>query len=114
MQDPSSGIPLELSGHIHLLLNVPFPRPQPAPGGLPVDKVIEILLQAVQMTRRERTVSWQFLDAPPDGTLLVAWQPPSMENRFATDGYEYADVERAFSQQARGYVSPNRSDIRLD
>lgn len=104
MSDPGSRIHPELLQHLHLLLNVPLPRPQSKPEGLPIDKVIEILLQAVKYIRSEKTVSWQLLDGPPDGTLLVTWQSPR-KTGFASDGYIYADPERAFSQQARGYVS---------
>ena len=104
MIDPSSTVDRQLLPHLHLLLNVQFPRPQPIHGGLPVDKVIEFLLHAVRFTRSEKTVSWQFLNGPPDGTISVAWQPPSMKTEFSSDGYVYADPERAFSQQVRGYV----------
>ena len=104
MSDPGSRIHPEILQHLHLLLNVPLPRPQSKPEGLPIDKVIEILLQAVKYIRSEKTVSWQLLDGPPDGTLLVTWQSPR-KTGFASDGYIYADPERAFSQQARGYVS---------
>ena len=105
MHDPSDGIPDQLLPHIHLLLNQQFPGVPPKPGGLEVDKVVRILLEAVQLSKTEKTVSWQVLHGPPNGSIFVAWQPPKLGNRFASDGYVYADVEKAFKSKFSGYVS---------
>ena len=105
MHDPSDGIPGQLLPHIHLLLNQQFPGVPPKPGGLEVDKVVQILLEAVQQSKTEKTVSWQVLRGPPNGSIFVAWQPPKLEKRFASDGYLYAGEERAFQTKVSGYVS---------
>jgi hypothetical protein len=48
---------------------------------------------------------WTFLEAPPDGTVMLTWQPLAhLGNNFASDGYVWADAEQAFTFEARGYV----------
>lgn len=48
---------------------------------------------------------WTFLDGPPDGTVMLTWQPQNhLGNNFASDGYIWADQEQAFSFESRGYV----------
>lgn len=48
---------------------------------------------------------WTFLDGPPDGSVILTWQPLKlMGTSFASDGYIWADVEQAFTFEARGYV----------
>ena len=43
--------------------------------------------------------------APPDGSVMLTWQPLNyLGTNFASDGYVWADVEQAFSFEARGYV----------
>lgn len=50
-------------------------------------------------------MSWQFLDAPADGTVMLEWQPLSrLGTHAATDGYVWADPEAAYTSQIRGYV----------
>ncbi|KOS48464.1 hypothetical protein ACN38_g658 [Penicillium nordicum] len=48
---------------------------------------------------------WTFLDGPPDGTVMLTWQPQNhLGNNFASDGYIWADQEQAFSFESRGYT----------
>lgn len=48
---------------------------------------------------------WTFLDGPPDGTVMLTWQPQNhLGNNFASDGYIWADQEQAFTFESRGYV----------
>lgn len=48
---------------------------------------------------------WTFLDGPQDGTVMLTWQPLNhLGTNFASDGYVWADVEQAFTFEARGYV----------
>ena len=51
-------------------------------------------------------MNWQFLDAPPDGTVMLEWQPLNhLGNRSATDGYIWGDAEAAYTVEHQGYVS---------
>ena len=73
---------------------------------LPTDTVVEYLLSAPKVVRELQTMHWTFLDGPPDGSVMLTWQPLGhLGNNFASDGYVWADVEQAFTFEARGYVS---------
>lgn len=55
--------------------------------------------------REQAPVQWQYLDAPPDGTLFLTWQPTEyMGMNFASDGYVWGDAEQPFNSDVRGYV----------
>lgn len=63
------------------------------------------LLEAPRITREAAGMSWTFLDAPQDGTVMLVWQPLAhMGTTAASDGYLWADPEQAFSSEAKGYV----------
>ena len=50
-------------------------------------------------------MNWMFLNAPADGSVMLVWQPLNqLGTQFASDGYVWADVEQAFSSEAKGYV----------
>ena len=66
--------------------------------------VVEYLMAAPRITREVAAMSWQFVDAPPDGTVMLIWQPPALGTHSATDGLVYGGVEQAFSSELRGYV----------
>lgn len=67
--------------------------------------MVKYLLEAPRVVQNMSTMTWMTLLEPPkDGTLLLVWQRPSMID-FATDGYVWSDVEKAFSQACNGYVS---------
>jgi hypothetical protein len=72
---------------------------------IPVEAVVEYLLQAPRIARDLAPVGWKFLDPPRDGTIMLVWQPPQLETHFASDGLIWADAEYAFDTNARGYVS---------
>jgi hypothetical protein len=70
------------------------------------DTLVSYLLEAPKVMREMSTVQWQFLDAPPDGSIFLTWQPMDyLQNNFASDGYVWADVEQPFNSDVRGYVS---------
>ena len=71
---------------------------------LGLDTTVEYLLQAPKITREVSSMVWTFLNAPPDGTVMLVWQPPSLQTRFASDGYVWGDVEKKYVQEYRGYV----------
>jgi hypothetical protein len=55
--------------------------------------------------RDTAAVSWTYFNSPPpDGTLVLAYQPPRMGTHFASDGMVWADAEAAFDMNVRGYV----------
>lgn len=72
---------------------------------LPTDTVVEYLLTAPKVVRELQPMHWTFLDGPQDGTVMLTWQPLNyLGTNFASDGYVWADVEQAFTFEARGYV----------
>ena len=59
-------------------------------------------------------MNWMFLDAPPDGSVMLVWQPLNkMGTRFASDGYVWADAEQVLRHPHQGYVywMPPRGNI---
>jgi len=71
-----------------------------------IESVVNSLVEASKIMRDLQPVQWQFLEAPPDGSLFLTWQPLEyLDTSFASDGYIWADVEQVFSQEAHGYVS---------
>lgn len=71
---------------------------------LPLETVTDFLIQAPTITREVAGMSWKFLDAPPDGSVMLVWQPPQLGTYAASDGYVWADAEQAYSNEYRGYV----------
>jgi len=70
-----------------------------------LDTLVSYLLEAPKIMRELSTVQWQFLDAPPDGTIFLTWQPTEyLQMNFASDGYVWSDVEQPFNSDVRGYV----------
>ena len=77
----------------------------PLINSITLDTVVGYLTEAPKIIHDIQPVQWQFLDAPQDGSVLLVWQPLEyLETNFASDGYVWADVEQAFSQEIRGYV----------
>ena len=78
-----------------------------------LDTIVDYLLQAPKIAKEVAPMSWMFLDAPRDGTLMLVWQALSqLGTRSASDGYVWADPEQAFSQEHKGYVSGNATHNR--
>lgn len=57
---------------------------------MPTDTVVEYLLSAPKIVREAQPMQWQPLN--------------HLGTNFASDGYVWADVEQAFTFEARGYV----------
>jgi hypothetical protein len=67
---------------------------------------VDYLISAPKIVRELQPVRWMFLDGPPDGSLLLVWQPLNhLGTNFASDGYVWADVEQIYTTEAKGYVS---------
>ena len=49
-------------------------------------------------------MSWMYMDCPPDGEVMLLWQPSQLRIQAASDGFIWADAESAFSSEMRGYV----------
>jgi hypothetical protein len=53
-------------------------------------------------------MTWTFLDAPQDGAVFLVYIPqspnPQVAHTFSTDGYVWADGERMFTQEYKGFV----------
>ena len=87
--------------HVHLLSSYPYP----VLASLSVEHALDYLLQAPRVVRDLAPVSWTYLHPPGDGTILLAWQPPTHQSRFSSDGYVWLDPESTFTHDVRGYVS---------
>lgn len=70
-----------------------------------METAVDYLLAAPGVVRELQPMHWMFLDGPPDGTVMLVWQPlHHLGTNFASDGYVWADAEQAFTTEARGYV----------
>ena len=71
-----------------------------------LETIVHYLTEAPKVMREMAPVQWQFLDAPPDGSMFLTWQPTEYLNmNFASDGYVWGDAEQAYNSDVRGYVS---------
>lgn len=87
---------------MHLVSNYRYP----VMNTLSKETAVEYLLSAQKVVRELQPVHWMFLDGPPDGTVVLVWQPLNhLGTDFASDGYVWADVEQVYTTEARGYVS---------
>ncbi|KAL2870976.1 uncharacterized protein BJX67DRAFT_343230 [Aspergillus lucknowensis] len=101
MDDPASRVPGQLLPHMHLVSRNRYPLMHM----MPTDTVVEYLISAPKVVREAQPMHWTFLDGPQDGTVMLTWQPLNhLGTNFASDGYVWADVEQAFTFEARGYV----------
>ncbi|BDD61085.1 hypothetical protein MAP00_006159 [Monascus purpureus] len=101
MDDPASRVPAQLLPHMHLVSRYRYPLMHM----LPTDTVVEYLLSAPKVVRELQPMHWTFIDGPPDGTVMLTWQPLNhLGTNFASDGYVWADVEQSFTFEARGYT----------
>ncbi|KAI9761679.1 MAG: hypothetical protein M4579_000913 [Chaenotheca gracillima] len=116
MNDPGSGVPPTLLPHVHLISNFKFPLQ----AQLGLEQIVDYLLQAPNITRHSAPMTWAFLDAPANGSVLLVWQPGQLGNQMASDGYVWGDPESAFTMIAKdcnvemfthrvGYQYPNES-----
>ncbi|OXV07180.1 hypothetical protein Egran_05059 [Elaphomyces granulatus] len=100
MNDPAGGLPGQLLPHMHLVSRYRYP----VMNMMPTETVVEYLINASKVVR-EHPMYWTFLDGPPDGTALLAWQPQNhLGTTFATDGYVWADAEQALTFETKGYT----------
>ncbi|PGH06935.1 hypothetical protein AJ79_06408 [Helicocarpus griseus UAMH5409] len=101
MADPAGGVPQQLLPHMHLVSNYRYPLMTT----LNPETAIEYLISAPKVVRELQTVHWMFLDGPPDGTVMLVWQPLNhLGTNFASDGYVWADVEQHFQTEMKGYT----------
>ncbi|KAF2115501.1 hypothetical protein BDV96DRAFT_493350 [Lophiotrema nucula] len=99
-QDPSGLVPDAFLPHVHLVSSYRFatlPNIQPA-------YALEHLIKGPQIVKDTSPVAWTyFATPPPDGTLLMTWQPPRLQTQFASDGLVWADPEMEYHMEIRGY-----------
>ncbi|KIW62882.1 hypothetical protein PV04_09774 [Phialophora macrospora] len=101
MKDPAAGVPAQLLPHLHLVSKYRYPiTSNPA-----VDTLVNYLLEAQKIVRDLQPMQWQFIDTPPDGTLILEWQPLEyLGTSYASDGFIWADVEHVYKSEVRGYT----------
>ncbi|RMZ88320.1 hypothetical protein DV736_g4450, partial [Chaetothyriales sp. CBS 134916] len=101
LKDPAAGVAPQLLPHMHLISKHRYPiinNPS-------LETIVGYLLEAPKIVRDLQPVQWQFIDAPADGTLFLAWQPLEyMATTMASDGYVWADVEQVAKSEIRGYT----------
>ncbi|KAF2195259.1 DUF1750-domain-containing protein [Zopfia rhizophila CBS 207.26] len=99
-QDPSALVPTQILPHVHLVSSYRFPtlpNLQPA-------QALEYLIKGPQIVNDTSPVAWTYFAAPPaDGSVLMTWQPPLLQTRFASDGMVWADPEVGYTLDIRGY-----------
>lgn len=79
--------------HVHLVSSFRYPNVS----RLDLNEVAKWLMSAPQIARQQSPVFWTYLDKPPDGTVLLTWQPLQRLNvTFATDGYIWAPPEQVY------------------
>ncbi|KAF1916189.1 hypothetical protein BDU57DRAFT_496527 [Ampelomyces quisqualis] len=101
MPDPSTQVPNHLLAHVHLVSSYRFPT---LPALQPAE-ALEYLIKGPQIVRDTSPVAWTYFSSPPpDGAVLLAFQPPRMQTHFASDGMVWADPEAAFDMNVRGYT----------
>ncbi|WEW58073.1 hypothetical protein PRK78_003540 [Emydomyces testavorans] len=101
MQDPAGGVPQQLLPHMHLVSSYRYP----SMASLTIETAVEYLLSAPKVVRELQPVHWMFLDAPPDGAIMLVWQPLNhLGTNFASDGYIWGDAEQVFTTESRGYT----------
>lgn len=100
---PGDKVPAGLLAHVHLLSAHSYPLHQQP---LSLDSVLTELLNAPRIVGSQKSVAWQYLAPPRDGSILLAWQPTAqMGNTYASDGFIFAEPEQMFRQTCRDYVS---------
>ncbi|KAJ5273369.1 hypothetical protein N7478_008494 [Penicillium angulare] len=100
MDDPANRMPGQLLPHMHLVSHQRYPNIHM----MPSETAVEYLISAPRVCQ-SKPVHWTFLDGPPDGTVMLTWQPLGhLGTNFASDGYVWADPEQAFSFESRGYT----------
>ncbi|PGG98369.1 hypothetical protein GX51_06856 [Blastomyces parvus] len=100
MADPAGGVPQQLLPHMHLVSNYRYP----VMNNLSHETAVDYLISAPKVVRERQTMHWMFLDGPPDGTVMLVWQPLNhLGTNFASDGYVWADPEQLYSTEIRGY-----------
>ncbi|KAH9869601.1 hypothetical protein IAQ61_006809 [Plenodomus lingam] len=98
--DPSAHVPGNILQHVHLVSSYRFP----ALPALQPAQALEYLIKGPQITRDTSPVAWTYFPSPPpDGTIILTWQPPRMATQFASDGMVWADVEQMYDVNVRGY-----------
>ncbi|KAL5120926.1 hypothetical protein ACEQ8H_001114 [Pleosporales sp. CAS-2024a] len=99
--DPSAQVPNHLLPHVHLISSYRFPT---LPSLQPAE-ALEYLIKGPQIVRDTSPVAWTYLDSPPpDGSVLLAFQPPRMGTQLASDGMVWADAETTYDINVRGYT----------
>ncbi|KAM5466618.1 hypothetical protein MauCBS54593_005875 [Microsporum audouinii] len=101
MQDPAGGVPPQLLPHMHLVSSYRYP----STAAFSHETALEYLLLAPKIVRELQPMHWTYIDGPPDGTVMLTWQPLNhLGTNFASDGYVWADVEQAYTAEVRGYI----------
>ncbi|ERF68630.1 hypothetical protein EPUS_07191 [Endocarpon pusillum Z07020] len=101
LRDPAAGVARELLPHLHLVSKYRYPFLNQ----MSLDTVVSYLTEAPKIVHDLQPVVWQFLEAPPDGTVLLVWQPLDyLGANFASDGYVWGDAEHAFNSEHNGYM----------
>ena len=70
-----------------------------------IEIITNYLTQADQITKSNAPMCWQFLNAPPDGFVALAWQALNqLGTESASDGFVWADQEKQFQSEVGDWV----------
>lgn len=70
-----------------------------------IDEAFRHLFEARNIIGRMAPMAWQYLDAPPDGTLFLEYNSTFLQNQSPSDGYIWAEDEEFEVHEIGGYVS---------
>ncbi|KAH7118958.1 hypothetical protein B0J11DRAFT_560654 [Dendryphion nanum] len=100
--DPSALVPNQIVPHVHLVSIYRFAQSP----SLQPQQALDYLLKGPAIVKDTAPVAWTYFQSPPpDGTILLTWQPPRMPQEFfASDGLVWADNEVRYEMSIRGYT----------
>ncbi|KAK3945358.1 SWI/SNF and RSC complexes subunit ssr4 [Diplogelasinospora grovesii] len=88
--DPSQNVNVDLLPHVHLISTFRYatmPR-------VDLQEVTKWLMSAPKIARDTAPFFWTYLDCPPDGSIILTWQPTGRRSvEFASDGYVWSQPE---------------------
>ena len=87
--------------HVHLISLHRFPLI----ASLNFEQAFRYLIDAPSIVKQIAPMSWNYVQAPQDGTLWLEWIPQERNDHpFPSDGYVWGDPEQTYRQEIGGYT----------
>jgi hypothetical protein len=91
----------ELQPHVHLLSSHRFPQI----ASLGLEQAYRYLIDAPSIVKQIAPMSWNYIAAPPDGSVWLEWISLDMtDHPYPSDGYIWGDIEQSYRQEFAGYT----------